>query len=373
MGICWSASRAKRERVPVPAVLPGPIASISSSGSSLIKVLLRAEPLIVEVRRLDGRSISGLAFPSSGDRTPFVVTAKEIVGSEPDEYEARYNCHVDGSTVDKYAELELLKTHIFARSSLGIAVFQSRRQVKLPPSLPACSPSIGDRVHVLGFASGQRSCTYGHVTADSVESSTLELETSIEADLYGCVVVRTDGYILGIVCECTDTSRVRFLGSHAVHDLAEKMTSYAGNDFHRELQARITQLGCRGAMMDDDGEVQEGADYLKILDICETVRHLPDGDSDASKRRLLAQLQQLDVDVDNAAARRDNRDTLWSLQCCRSLQSSLLPSPALSPSRRLSRVDRTQVEAMLQQLSLIVALAIVTRTSDPLRHLYLEL
>ncbi|KAG5183374.1 hypothetical protein JKP88DRAFT_277639 [Tribonema minus] len=118
--------------------------------------------------------------------------------------------------------------------------------------------------------------------------------------------------------------------TRAVHDLAELVTSYAGNDLHGELQARLNQLGFRGAELDDDGDVQEGADDLKILDICETVRHLPDGDSDASKRRLLAQLQQLYVEADrtdyqdlmsglfeqfpdDAAARRENRDAVWGL------------------------------------------------------------
>ncbi|KAG5188339.1 hypothetical protein JKP88DRAFT_304946 [Tribonema minus] len=116
--------------------------------------------------------------------------------------------------------------------------------------------------------------------------------------------------------------------TRAVHDLAELVTTYAGNDLHGELQARLNQLGFRGAELDNDGDVQEGADYLKILDICETVRHLPDGDSDASKRRLLAQLQQLYVETDrtdyqdlmsglfeqfpdDAAARRENRDAVW--------------------------------------------------------------
>ncbi|KAG5183280.1 hypothetical protein JKP88DRAFT_273259 [Tribonema minus] len=60
--------------------------------------------------------------------------------------------------------------------------------------------------------------------------------------------------------------------TRAVHDLAELATTYAGNDLHGELQARLNQLGFRGAELDDDGDVQEGADYLKILDICETVR-----------------------------------------------------------------------------------------------------
>ncbi|KAG5188335.1 hypothetical protein JKP88DRAFT_267609 [Tribonema minus] len=138
----------------------------------------------------------------------------------------------------------------------------------------------------------------------------------------------------------------------AVRDLAELVTTYAGNNLYAELQARLNQLGFRGAELDNDGDVQEGADYLKILDICETVRHLPDGDSDASKRRLLAQLQQLYVETDrtdyqelmsglfeqfpgDAAARREKRGTLCRA-CCRSLQSSLLPSPSSSPSRRSS-------------------------------------
>ncbi|KAG5192211.1 hypothetical protein JKP88DRAFT_284604 [Tribonema minus] len=118
--------------------------------------------------------------------------------------------------------------------------------------------------------------------------------------------------------------------TRAVHDLAELVTTYAGNDLHGELQARLNQLGFRGAELDDDGDVQEGADYLKVLDICETVRYLPDGDSDASKRRLLAQLQQLYVETDrrdyqnlmsglfeqfpdDAASRRENRDAVWGL------------------------------------------------------------
>ncbi|KAG5182616.1 hypothetical protein JKP88DRAFT_277987 [Tribonema minus] len=68
-----------------------------------------------------------------------------------------------------------------------------------------------------------------------------------------------------------------------MHNLAELVTSYEGNDLHRELQARLNQLRFRGAELDDDGDVQEGADYLNILDICETVRYLTDGDNDASK------------------------------------------------------------------------------------------
>eukprot|EP00611_Tribonema_gayanum_P031570 TRINITY_DN9152_c0_g1_i1.p2 TRINITY_DN9152_c0_g1~~TRINITY_DN9152_c0_g1_i1.p2 ORF type:complete len:115 (+),score=18.26 TRINITY_DN9152_c0_g1_i1:291-635(+) len=69
----------------------------------------------------------------------------------------------------------------------------------------------------------------------------------------------------------------------AMHNLAELVTSYEGNDLHRELQARLNQLRFRGAELDDDGDVQEGANYLNILDICETVRYLTDGDNDASK------------------------------------------------------------------------------------------
>ncbi|KAG5179515.1 hypothetical protein JKP88DRAFT_247335 [Tribonema minus] len=121
---------------------------------------------------------------------------------------------------------------------------------------------------------------------------------------------------------------VHFTDTTAAHDLAELVTSYAGNELHGELQARLNQLGFRGAELDDDGDVQEGADYLKILDICVTVRHLPDGDNDASKRRFLAQLQQLYVETErtdylelmsglfeqspgDAAARRENRDSVW--------------------------------------------------------------
>ncbi|KAG5188590.1 hypothetical protein JKP88DRAFT_243572 [Tribonema minus] len=89
---------------------------------------------------------------------------------------------------------------------------------------------------------------------------------------------------------------------------------------------------------------------LKILDICETVRHLPDGDSDASKRRLLAQLQQLYVETDrsdyqelmselfeqfpdDAAARRENRNAVWGLLPVPPKLTA--PSPALQAPARV--------------------------------------
>ncbi|KAG5189679.1 hypothetical protein JKP88DRAFT_301038 [Tribonema minus] len=142
----------------------------------------------------------------------------------------------------------------------------------------------------------------------------------------------------------------------AVHDLAELVTTYAGNDLHGELQARLNQLGFRYAELDDDRYVQEGADYLKILDICETVRHLPDGNSDASKRRLLAQLQQLYVETDrtdyqdlmsglfeqfpdDAAARRENRDAVWGLLPVPPKLTA--PLPRFKPQPAFIRIDRT--------------------------------
>ncbi|KAG5181812.1 hypothetical protein JKP88DRAFT_349099 [Tribonema minus] len=135
-------------------------------------------------------------------------------------------------------------------------------------------------------------------------------------------------------------------------------TSYAGNDLHGELQARLNQLGFRGAELDDDGDVQEGADNLKILDICETVRHVPDGDSDASKRRLLAQLQQLYVETDrtdyqdlmsrlfeqfpqfpdDAAARRESRDAVWGLLLVPPKLTATLPR--FKPQPAFIRIDR---------------------------------
>ncbi|KAG5188974.1 hypothetical protein JKP88DRAFT_267426 [Tribonema minus] len=144
--------------------------------------------------------------------------------------------------------------------------------------------------------------------------------------------------------------------TRAVHDLAELVTTYAGNDLHGELQARLDQLGFRGAELDDDGDVQEGADYLKILDICETVRHLPDGDSDASKRRLLAQPQQLYVETDrtdyqelmsglfeqfpnDAAARRENTDAVWGLLPVPPKLTA--PLPRFKPQPAFIRIDRT--------------------------------
>ncbi|KAG5187040.1 hypothetical protein JKP88DRAFT_267971 [Tribonema minus] len=142
----------------------------------------------------------------------------------------------------------------------------------------------------------------------------------------------------------------------AVHDLAELVTTYAGNDLHGELQARLNQLGFRGAELDDDGDVQEGANCLMILDICETVRHLPDGDSDASKRRLLAQLQQLYVETDctdyqdlmselfgqypdDTAARRENRDAVWGLLPVP--PKLTVPLPRFKPQPAFIRIDRT--------------------------------
>ncbi|KAG5190037.1 hypothetical protein JKP88DRAFT_299987 [Tribonema minus] len=123
-----------------------------------------------------------------------------------------------------------------------------------------------------------------------------------------------------------------------------------------DMTARLNQLGFRGAELDDDGDVQEGADYLKILDICETVRHLPDGNSDASKRRLLAQLQQLYVETDrtdyqdlmsglfeqfpdDAAARRENRDAVWGLLPVPPKLTA--PLPRFKPQPAFIRIDRT--------------------------------
>ncbi|KAG5189480.1 hypothetical protein JKP88DRAFT_301625 [Tribonema minus] len=100
----------------------------------------------------------------------------------------------------------------------------------------------------------------------------------------------------------------------------------------------------------------EGADYLKILDICETVHHSPDGDSDASKRRLLAQLQQLYVETDrtdyrdlmpglfeqfpdDAAARRENRDAVWGLLPVPPKLTA--PLPRFKPQPAFIRIDRT--------------------------------
>ncbi|KAG5184940.1 hypothetical protein JKP88DRAFT_276867 [Tribonema minus] len=68
-------------------------------------------------------------------------------------------------------------------------------------------------------------------------------------------------------------------------DVRPTTQTIKSNDLHGELQARLNQLGFRGAGLDDDGDGW-------------TARHLPEGDSDASKRRLLAQLQQLDVEAD---------------------------------------------------------------------------
>ncbi|KAG5192221.1 hypothetical protein JKP88DRAFT_251040 [Tribonema minus] len=154
--------------------------------------------------------------------------------------------------------------------------------------------------------------------------------------------------------------------TRAVHDLAELVTIYAGNDLHGELQARLNQLGFRGAELDDDGDVQEGADYLKILDICETVRHLPDGDSDASKRRLLAQLQQLYVETDrtdyqdlmselfeqfpdDAAARRENRDAVWGLLPVPPKLTA--PLPRFKPQPAFIRIDRTGMGELFSGLA----------------------
>ncbi|KAG5181927.1 hypothetical protein JKP88DRAFT_263417 [Tribonema minus] len=154
--------------------------------------------------------------------------------------------------------------------------------------------------------------------------------------------------------------------TRAVHDLAELVTTYAGNDLHGGLQARLNQLGFRGAELDDDGDVQEGADHLKILDICETVRHLPDGDSDSSKRRLLAQLQQLYVETDrtdyqdlmsglfeqfpdDATARREHRDAVWGLLPVPPKLTA--PLPRFKPQPAFIRINRTGMGELFSGLA----------------------
>ncbi|KAG5187634.1 hypothetical protein JKP88DRAFT_254001 [Tribonema minus] len=101
-----------------------------------------------------------------------------------------------------------------------------------------------------------------------------------------------------------------------VIDVCGWKTIAAGEPSQRKSTLAI---GCQGR--------KTNADYLKILEICEMVRHLPDGDNDASKRWLLTQLQQLCVETGctdyqelmsglfeqlpgNAAARRENRDAV---------------------------------------------------------------
>ncbi|KAG5182798.1 hypothetical protein JKP88DRAFT_245413 [Tribonema minus] len=130
------------------------------------------------------------------------------------------------------------------------------------------------------------------------------------------------------VCVCVCVWMDAF--TRKVHELAVCVTTCIGADFHGQLQILLDHLGFRGTQVDDEGDVQEGTDFIKIVDIWGVVRDLPDNNH-VTWRRHLAVLQERDDLVEqrtyyqdmmgdlfaayanDPAARNADRDALWGV------------------------------------------------------------